>query len=298
MIWLVIEVITLAFIFLITRDRLKLKTLSGIKFFLIQALSSIFLLFRFLVINYFCLRFNWFWLIELVLIFKIGTPPFHSWVVSMAPDLTWINFFYFSSVIKIIPLNILRINYRSLMAIVVIFGRLVSTYGGIFQYKLKLVLIYSSIFIYNWIFVMIMSHRKNWLNFFVLYVITLLVLVKFLVRTIKNEWDTNFNLISIRIKFYLFLILLIIGGFPPFPIFFFKLSILINMLNLKILYLGVFIIAMSGGNIYIYIKFRRNFLMLSNYQNFINQSDRKNILLITFLTLTQYFLILWSSFKI
>ena len=83
--WRFIEVNLLAFIPFISLGKKLNPHMLGLKYFLTQALGSIFLLVSYIYIRNSSIFFRLFFLIRVI--WKIGLPPFHFWFFRLSIDL-------------------------------------------------------------------------------------------------------------------------------------------------------------------------------------------------------------------
>merc|ERR1711942_29411 len=90
--WLCLEINILSFIPLLVRGGVSSDIIVGVKYFLSQRIASL-LFFRLVVLNISSIR------IEIVIIrtilFKLGVPPFHSWLIRVLGELKPIFIFFF-----------------------------------------------------------------------------------------------------------------------------------------------------------------------------------------------------------
>ena len=100
--WFFLEIRTLIFLGKLIAGHRTSRQPDILKIFLIQSLRGISLLIlilwkEFLVINFFKE------IIIIVILFKIGAVPFHSWLLGVGKFLPWEPLFLFLTVIKILP---------------------------------------------------------------------------------------------------------------------------------------------------------------------------------------------------
>ena len=144
-IWVRIEIIGIRFIGLVLIDLDSSSSKFIIKYFLLQRASGLIILMGLMALPH--TRTG---LLNLILIFalilKLGAPPLHLWILSVAPLLSVYMLYFLLSFLKLIPLIILsnlRLGIYFFFAItrwgVSFIGRLKST-------NLLRLLIYSSIF--------------------------------------------------------------------------------------------------------------------------------------------------------
>lgn len=116
-----------------------------IKLFLIQALTGIrillLLLFSNLYPSYPIRFFIW-----LVVLLKISAVPFHIWFLNLRSKIPWERMLLFLTVIKFIPLIILRNSYRFYIIFFSNLSLVVSRVRRIYYSRLKNLIVLSSLY--------------------------------------------------------------------------------------------------------------------------------------------------------
>ena len=258
MTWRFIEINLLAFIPLVTFRKYFRPHIVGLKYFLIQALGSIFLLVSILIIlilekNYF---FNFFLIFRLL--WKIGFPPFHFWIFRLIEELNWAIFFALSSWQKILPLYLVNKIYFYAWDYIIFLALILCVGGVIFQSRIKKLIIFSSIFTGCWIISSIIYFKIIWIFLLLIYRVILFFFLVFLLRNKKFiKENENYFLFNQVEKFFIFFILLRIAGIPPFLGFFIKISVIFILILYKKFFLSLFLVISSIVMIFIY---RRIFL--------------------------------------
>lgn len=260
--WVFLEISTISFIFYLTlfiKNVRKLDFQEGlVKYFLIQAMASLFLLVSFI----------WrggqsFWGLDLtfssglfwgVLILKLGLVPFHFWVPPVGRALSYWGLFLLLGWQKLIPLILLfnclgaNLNLMGFCLIISIIWRTMCQYNVL---NLKLLLVYSSIAHISWLGVCSFLGAKLALIYYSVYIIIIFLLFHEL-----NKLNL-FYLLDVKylsVEFFLLLNLFSLRGLPPFLGFFPKWAILINgALLFSNLFWFVFL-AIRVLGFYIYIR--------------------------------------------
>lgn len=81
------------------------SVLNGLKYFISQRAASLLFIARVLITS----DFSAIVLVRrLAILFKLGIPPFHSWLLSILPNLGYVEMFILIRIQKFIPLMILR----------------------------------------------------------------------------------------------------------------------------------------------------------------------------------------------
>ena len=251
--WRFIEVNLLAFIPFISLEKKANPHILGLKYFLTQALGSIFLLVSYVYIRNSSAFFRLFFLLRII--WKIGLPPFHFWFFRLSIDLNWIIFLVLNSWQKLLPLYILRKLQLQNWEVIVLLSLFVAVSGTLFQSRIKKLIVFSSIFTGAWILASIISYSYLW--FYILFIYS--VLLGFFIRGFtSNKFELkesqNYFILNLNEKFIQFLTLLVIAGIPPFIGFFIKTIILVILLNSGFLSLLIILVVTSIAIIYIYSR--------------------------------------------
>lgn len=255
-IWFIIELNFLCFVRIIRHDLNKHNTNGNIYYFLVQSLGRVLILISslsFLISRNFLFEF----IFVVFLILKLGGAPFQFWYLKLIQKLGWTNIWLMSAWQKLIPLLIIKIARLDYLIIFgglrVISGRL----NNLNQKKIKKILGLSSIFSLGWVLLSI-SQRKIWLIFMLGYSIVLGMLLNSLKRlsccAIDNLENLNFSVIFYSV---FFLGLLIIRGIPPFIIFYIKILILYELIQLSLAFvLSLLVVRVFIIYIYLIMGFR------------------------------------------
>lgn len=207
----------LALLKLTTKNKTETHT---IKYFLPQALGSVFLFIGFFLSVFY--RFTYFcWLASLFL--KLGLFPFFSWFISLSKRISFLGLWIISVPQKITPFWLILTINNNFIPRFKLFQ--LSIFGGVFvsicrvlqTRRLGLILGYSSLINRSW-FLLIIRENEKFLFIFFLYGIALFWVTRFL-RTLKASTSRN----SIKQEsfswgrvFTLILLFLNLGGLPPF----------------------------------------------------------------------------------
>jgi hypothetical protein len=159
-------------------------------------------------------------LLLLSLLFKMGLPPFHAWIVLLVRNLTAVGLLFMITVHKLLPLVILSkiISGRFFMVLMLIITR----YLVMIQRGMLIVLVFSSM---NHSFLMLLSSMvRLWL--FVIYWVVYSILSTALFTTLNIEYNQQFNKPTLSI-----FALLVLRGTPPFTLFWLKTRLIAFMVT-------------------------------------------------------------------
>jgi len=227
---------------------------STIKYFLIQAFASILLL-TFLINKSLFFIINNNFLIIIPLLIKLRLMPFHLWLPSIIEGLNWTSCLLLITWQKIRPIIIisyLNTNKNMIFLIILIF---INSIFGINQNSIRKILAISSINNSSWILFAILINEALWVNYFIIYSILNIIIIKIL-----NKFNINyinqikfFN-INFFIKINLFILILSIMGLPPILGFIIKWILIKTLIYNKIFLIIIILIISTIINLYIYIK--------------------------------------------
>lgn len=233
--WLGLEINLIAVIPLLI-NKLKFNiTNSTIKYFLIQALTSIIIVSAYIIFFYFNFsnRVNLIReLIAAAMLIKLGIPPFQFWL----PQVIELAGIYQSFIVltwqKIAPFNFLTYLNSKIMIIIMFLSAIVGSIGGLNQNSLMKILAYSSITHASWLILALKTEEKLWIIYFLIYSFVLLFFFIFLKKNkSKKISDIIKQNIENKIKITFSMVLLSIGGLPPFLGFLGKILILQKRMN-------------------------------------------------------------------
>ena len=181
-----------------------------LKYFLIQSIGSIFLLIRLIfLIRFYDQKSLFLFLMGRALIWKIGIPPFHFWLLNMIIDLEWRLFFIMASWQKILPLYFLNQIYFIRLDIFIVLTLFVSVLGSMGESSIKKILILSSLFTGAWIFSAMGSIKIFWLLLLIIYSAILFLFIRFIIKIpITQIYMNNFYTIRLQKKIIFFRIFL------------------------------------------------------------------------------------------
>nr|YP_009459882.1 NADH dehydrogenase subunit 2 [Hydropsyche orris]AUT18147.1 NADH dehydrogenase subunit 2 [Hydropsyche orris] len=271
--WIGLEINTLSFLTLVFNKKFLINSEFIVKYYLIQSISSINFLFFILLINFNFINSNIFYNLIIInlnlsLLIKMGSAPFHFWLISIIEGISWYNTFILLTLQKIPPMILISyyLNFKILIIIIILncfFGSL----GGLNQLNLQKIMTYSSIYNFSWMFSSISISQS--IFFFFLFIYSLIILNLIIFFSKMNLFFINQLYMFKSQKYILFIIfinLLSLGGLPPFLGFITKW--IISMYMIQTLNLIVLIMILSSLiNLYYYIQLMYPFLMIEKFEN-------------------------------
>jgi len=252
--WFCLEINILFFLMFVLNKRNLFSREISIKYFLIQSLGSALFLFS---LFFFWFSYSFFSEILLLLriVLKLGIAPLHLWYVRLVEAREWSVILLLSSTQKVIPLIILGITtYNFLFTIIVIRRILVRILGRWFNFKLKTLIAFSSIFILSWLLPICTSLELT-IYYLFFYVISLF----FLIWSVSEFSVTEVNQLflikrSFLVKITMFFSLFSLIGIPPLPIFWAKIELINYLIMINFWRIAILLLMASFFFIYLYLR--------------------------------------------
>nr|YP_010722525.1 NADH dehydrogenase subunit 2 [Phocoderma betis]WDV16719.1 NADH dehydrogenase subunit 2 [Phocoderma betis] len=290
--WIGLEINLLSFIPLISNSKNLLSNEASLKYFLTQSIASINFLFMILLkmTSFKILQYDNMMslMMNLPLLMKMGSFPFHFWFPNIVEGMSWINNFILMTWQKISPMILLSYYFnKNLMMTILILNSMIGAIGGLNQTSLRKIMAFSSINNLSWMLSSMLISENLWLFYFMFYSFLISILC-FLFNIFNMFFINQLYILNINsmLKISFMINFLSLGGLPPF-IGFFPKWIVINFLMINNFKIIVFIlIMMSLIMLFFYIRisyssFMFNYLKLkwfkiyyknknNNLINFIN----------------------------
>nr|YP_010484492.1 NADH dehydrogenase subunit 2 [Omphisa fuscidentalis]UVW80017.1 NADH dehydrogenase subunit 2 [Omphisa fuscidentalis] len=249
--WIGLEINLLSFIPLINNSNNILTSETSLKYFLIQAIASINLLFyiilKMMLMKNFEMNNYIMIMINSSLLMKMGSAPFHFWFPNIIEGLSWFNSFILMTWQKISPMILLSYYYsNNFLIIIIIMNSIIGAIGGFNQTSIRKLMAFSSINNLGWMLSAMMISENLWMFYLCMY--SFLIMIMCFLFSMINMFFINqlfFINMNYMIKLSLLINFLSLGGLPPF-IGFFPKWIIINFLLNKNLYNLVFILIMMS----------------------------------------------------
>nr|CTP93685.1 NADH dehydrogenase subunit 2 [Pseudoniphargus sorbasiensis] len=260
--WMGLEMNLLSFVPIMLKKLNKYSTEVTIKYFLIQAISSVYLLFFFLFMKHYIII-----TLMLVLMLKMGAAPFHQWLPSMANGLSWPALFILLTLQKINPLILVSFlmkpqEFTYLLQMFILSSALIGSIGGLNQISLRKILVFSSISHLSWLLASFLVSNWAWLNYFMLYSFILFSLVYTLNK--MEIFSINDLLLKPKLNASLLVVISImsIGGLPPFSGFVPKLILMESLLMNNTLFIMFFLLISTFISLFFYSRMFLSILLM------------------------------------
>nr|UJH93366.1 NADH dehydrogenase subunit 2 [Conogethes pinicolalis] len=258
--WIGLEINLLSFIPLINNSNNLLSSEASLKYFLVQSIASINLLFciilKLIIMKNFESNNFLSIMINSSLLMKMGSAPFHFWFPNIVEGLSWFNNLILMTWQKISPIILLSYYMnKNFLIIIVMLNSIIGAVGGFNQISLRKLMAFSSINNLSWMISSMMISENLWMFYFFLY--SFLISIVYLLFNYMNMFFINqlfFCNVNFMIKLFLLINFLSIGGLPPFIGFFPKWIIINFLLQNNFYFLTFILIMMSLILLFFYIR--------------------------------------------
>nr|YP_010277785.1 NADH dehydrogenase subunit 2 [Chelonus formosanus]UHY94326.1 NADH dehydrogenase subunit 2 [Chelonus formosanus] len=259
--WMNMEMNMLIFLTFIILNNKYLYDLP-MKYYLINSLSSMifFMMMNLLILNN-LMVFKY--LMNLMMMIKLGLFPFYYWFLEMMIFINWMSCFFLSVWQKLFPLYLINLlMLKDMNMIFVIFNGIFSMFMVINEYMLKKIFSYSSI---NHMIWMILILMVNIIFFFVYYIIYLMLNFMLMMIFKKINVLSLVDLLneSLNMNIYFIMIIISIGGLPPFLGFLMKFMLIYEMILHMKFFLILMLIFFSLFFLYFYMRLSLNYMMMN-----------------------------------
>nr|AXS65350.1 NADH dehydrogenase subunit 2 [Cucujoidea sp. 7 KM-2017] len=265
--WMGLEVNLLSFIPLISKNN-SLSSETAFKYFIVQALSSMMILFSIIMsLNLDSMIFNsWIYLSSSAFLMKMGCAPFHFWFIEIISGLNWVNTMIILTWQKIAPMILLMFTFFSnfYLNFIICVSLFFSSFKSWNQTNLKKILALSSMNHMSWMLSIFLLNHSIWMIYFIFYsFITLTLTLMFKIFNLNFFMQlNNFLILNKNSKLLFFSNFLSLSGLPPFLGFFPKWLVLLSLMNKKFFFLSLMLIFFTLWMIYIYLSMMFNTLTL------------------------------------
>lgn len=252
LLWIIIEISNFLFIFRIIKN-IK-KNFIIFLYFFTQIIAS-FIIIYIIQFIHFPTQNHLIVLITVALFTKLRAPPFHRWIIWITKYLSLDILFFITSIQKIIPFNLLiQLNFisPSLLYLSTLLCILLPPIIILNISNLKLLFTYSSINQTGWLLLITFIKDILWFKYFYFYTLTLISAI-ILIEQQKIFIDISYKKPKNKDNRLILLIIINLGGLPPFAFFYFKwIRVSYFTLNTPLSILSIFLLFRSLIIFYIY----------------------------------------------
>nr|QJW33627.1 NADH dehydrogenase subunit 2 [Eiconaxius sp. 1 QK-2020] len=276
--WCGLELNLMAFIPFVSMSSNQYSSEASLKYFLIQALGSAFIILGAIMYSY---MIHFLSIMSIALLLKLGAAPFHFWFPQVMEGMDWSQCIILMTVQKMAPMYLLSYIVLSSNSIIMFYSAIISAVvggvGGVNQTFLRKLLAFSSINHMSWmLFAMFMS-ETSWLLYFLFYSL-ISISVVFLFYSHQAYYLSQLMSVNQPILSMLgFLSLLSLGGLPPFTGFIPKWIIIQEMVFQKLFFILLLLLLMTLLTLYYYLRLT---IVFMNILSFKTKSNLKDFILV------------------
>nr|DAZ87573.1 TPA_asm: NADH dehydrogenase subunit 2 [Stiretrus anchorago] len=217
--WVGLEINMMSFIPLILNKINKSSSEASMIYFLIQSMSSMVFMMMLLMImcKYLITKKMIINLMTISISIKLGAAPFHMWLPKIMAKMEWMKCSILMTWQKIAPLFIMsNLSNSTLMYIIIIMSVSVGSMVGLNQLSLRKMMAYSSINHLGWL-IAINKSMNLWMLYLLIYS-GMLIMMCYMLSNYKINFINQMSSINLSNmeKITMFLMMLSIGGLPPF----------------------------------------------------------------------------------
>ena len=261
--WAAIELNLLILLPSLTFSSRAFRGPSGLKFFFVQSLGGLLLLLA-LSQRLRVQAFFYSFIIRILILLKIGGFPFHSWLLTLGPELKWENLVVVLTIQKIIPLHFLSHVRSSNLILIRAFAWLTIRARGLIVIKTKKLIILSSIFFLAALVLAPILVGANWKKLLLVYFLIFLS-VSFLRGGEKEVLTTTCGGGRSGLALIWLRAILILSGAPPFLGFYLKLEVIAFLWRIQER-LGL-LVFLLGRAIFLFIYVTLILFLIINFQH-------------------------------
>nr|UPL65972.1 NADH dehydrogenase subunit 2 [Onomaus tenuis] len=281
--WIGLEINMMSFIPLMFKPKNNFLSQSGMMYFLIQSMSSIIFLITMLISMYFILNLNKNMLIKLMIMMsmmmKMGMPPFHMWFPEIMSKLKWNMCMLLMTWQKIAPMYIISqmlMNNKITMMIIII-STMMGSIMGLNHTSTRKIMAYSSMNHLGWMTACAVMYKKLWIMYMMLYSMMIIIMCINL-NKYNIMFINQFNIKSLTMmeKLSFMIMMLSMGGMPPFMGFLPKWITIEYMMMSKEMFIMIMMTMSSLITLSFYMKMISSISLMMNFsQKWMNLNKNK-----------------------
>nr|YP_002735070.1 NADH dehydrogenase subunit 2 [Riptortus pedestris]ABZ02112.1 NADH dehydrogenase subunit 2 [Riptortus pedestris] len=285
--WMGLEINLMSFIPFISKSKNKSSSQAMMMYFLTQTIGSIILLFAILMKSMIFMSPIFIEnlpkiMMMIGILIKTGAAPFHMWLPNMMSNLSWLEAMLLMTWQKVAPLfmlNFMNPN-NTFIYIIAMTSAIMGAIGGLNQTSLRKILAYSSINHLGWM-LMFMSMNFSWYKYLLLYSIMIMLLCTILSENnIYFMNQVNLKSPSIMEKYLVIMMLLSLGGLPPFIGFLPKWMVIQSMVETNLYFPLILMMLTSLLTLFYYLRILSYIIMsYSTMNNWMSYSPMNKFIL-------------------
>nr|YP_010263932.1 NADH dehydrogenase subunit 2 [Halobates calyptus]UIG88082.1 NADH dehydrogenase subunit 2 [Halobates calyptus]UIG88194.1 NADH dehydrogenase subunit 2 [Halobates calyptus] len=280
--WMGLEINMLSFIPLMEDSKNLMSSESKMIYFIIQSMASMMFLFTIIMnplimINESMINHLSMSMITLSMCMKIGMAPMHLWFINIMKKLKWNNCMMLMTWQSIAPLYIMSNTNNNIFMIniLAIMSALIGAIGGINQTSTKKIMAYSSINHLGWMTTCIIYDNETWMKYLIIYSLMILILTNsFKKKSINFINQMSMNMKTKTEKMSFIMMMLSLGGLPPFLGFLPKWLVIQSLMNNECKMTIIILMMTSMITLFYYMRMITPIIMMNNYINKWNMKSK------------------------
>nr|YP_010373785.1 NADH dehydrogenase subunit 2 [Bryanellocoris orientalis]UPI55312.1 NADH dehydrogenase subunit 2 [Bryanellocoris orientalis] len=257
--WMGLEMNLMAFIPILSKFNNKKKSQSMMIYFLVQSIGSILLLFPILMnplmsVSPTLIKESFILMMMMSLLLKLGAAPLHNWMPEMFNSMNWKEMFLLMTWQKLAPLYMLSNISPKMLPMFIYLSAMIGAIGGLNTTSLRKIMAYSSINHMSWMMMMMMM-QAQWYKYLFLYSMLMIMACMFFHK--YNFFMINQapqKMTSMMEKYTYTMLMLSIGGLPPFMGFLPKWITIQSAINSDMMMMMMILIMMSMITLFYYMR--------------------------------------------
>nr|AUW38581.1 NADH dehydrogenase subunit 2 [Eucorysses grandis] len=252
--WMGLEMNMMGFIPLVS-SKYKSSSEAMMIYLLTQSVSSVMLMFA-IMMNNITLNNMFNYLIMISLLIKLGAAPFHMWMPEILTKMSWNSNMLLMTWQKIAPMmmmNNLNMNNK-ILYLSVMMSVIVGSLGGLNQMSLRKIMGYSSINHLGWM-LSLTKTKNNWMIYLIIYSLVIISLCwMFKQYNMIHINQINNMSMSTTEKLNYTMMMLSLGGLPPFLGFLPKWMVIQTMMNNNLMLILMMMMLCSLMSLFYYMR--------------------------------------------
>nr|YP_010219079.1 NADH dehydrogenase subunit 2 [Metrocoris esakii]UBY46232.1 NADH dehydrogenase subunit 2 [Metrocoris esakii] len=280
--WMGLEINMMSFIPMMENNKNYLSSESKMMYFLIQSMSSMIFIFMIIMnplimikeemVN--TLMMN---IITISMMMKMGMAPVHMWFINIMNKMSWNNCMIIMTWQKVAPMFILSntINNSLIISTWSIMSAITGAIGGINQTSIKKIMAFSSVNHMSWLTMCMKYDSEMWIKYLIIYSLIIILLVEtFSKKSINYINQINTNMKTQMEKMNMLIMMLSLGGLPPFIGFMPKWLVIQSLISTNSMFTIMILMMSSMITLFYYMRMMTPMIM---NKSTINKWNNKGI---------------------
>nr|YP_011026010.1 NADH dehydrogenase subunit 2 [Ventidius pulai]WQM87282.1 NADH dehydrogenase subunit 2 [Ventidius pulai] len=273
--WMGLEINMMSFIPLMEKMKNYQSSESKMIYFIIQSMSSMMFMFMMIMNPIIMIEENMNSDLSMIMItasmaMKMGMAPMNLWFVSIMSKMNWTNCTILMTWQKIAPLYVMSNTYNNsnMINLIALMSAVIGAIGGINQTSVKKILAFSSINHLGWMTICLKHDNEMWMKYLIMYSIMIIMLTMNLSKksiNFINQMNVNMNSKSEKMNFIM--MMLSLGGLPPFIGFLPKWMVIQSLMMTNSMFMLMVLMMSSMLTLFFYMRMITPMIMINNTIN-------------------------------